>query len=269
MDTENTSTNSNSKPASPAKPGSKNQSVRAGGIGVDKKRLRRNRLNSFLNNYFHIFTILAIAGMLFDGYWYILRPQYDEIAGTLRKNIDERKVICTNKKTELANLQGVVNVYSGLNPDDLKKFDGLVPMEASTETTKDELWNEVAYLVITKSGFKVSAMNVLVNGNGGVASVANASPDAALPGATRSRSAISTPDAASVPMASSAPAPSGVSRALITLSIENIDYAGLRKVLNVFENSLRVLDISDLEYNPLNRSVKFTIGTYYFPGSGQ
>ncbi len=56
--------------------------------------------------------------------------------------------------------------------------------------------------------------------------------------------------------------PANVGIVKISLSIDNIDYQGLKLILGDFENSLRIFDIQSVSFSP--REAGLEVNTYYF-----
>lgn len=228
--------------------------------GSDKKRLQNNRINKVLNSYFHILTVIAVGAVLYIGYNYALLPKHKEVSGLIKANILQKEQLYIDKQKELNSLRKVVDVYRSLSPDNLKKFADLIPPQYQ----KEDLFTEVVYLV-SKNGFTVDS---IVVSSGNIADIPSAAEPPSAPGAAKRRTdtiaATSTPPSAPV-----IPLPSGVSKMSVKLAVGGVDYAGLRKLLGIFENNLRLLDISNLDFDPASKTVKLDLQTYYFTSSAK
>ena len=56
---------------------------------------------------------------------------------------------------------------------------------------------------------------------------------------------------------------SGVGEASIKLSISGIDYEGLKKLLAIFESSMRLMDVKKVDFSPKGKTAILQISTYY------
>ncbi|MDP2629976.1 MAG: hypothetical protein Q8P56_01060 [Candidatus Uhrbacteria bacterium] len=55
----------------------------------------------------------------------------------------------------------------------------------------------------------------------------------------------------------------------ISLRFVNVDYAGLKRVISVLESNIRLTAIDNFSYDPINKTVSFSIATYYFTERAQ
>lgn len=58
--------------------------------------------------------------------------------------------------------------------------------------------------------------------------------------------------------------PPSVSRVSINLSIGNVDYQAMKKLLVVLENNLRLFDITNLSFSPSGETLSLDMDTYYY-----
>jgi Tfp pilus assembly protein PilO len=55
----------------------------------------------------------------------------------------------------------------------------------------------------------------------------------------------------------------GIGEATITLEISGISYEGLKQLLAVIENSMRLMDVKKINFSPMQNSASLEISTYY------
>ena len=55
----------------------------------------------------------------------------------------------------------------------------------------------------------------------------------------------------------------GLKAAAVSLSVSGVDYEGLKRLLDAFENNLNVMDVYQLSFDPSLKKANFLIKTYY------
>ena len=50
----------------------------------------------------------------------------------------------------------------------------------------------------------------------------------------------------------------------LNLSLSTVNYAGLKKVLRLLENNLRLFDVQEVSFSPGDNSLELVLATYYF-----
>jgi Tfp pilus assembly protein PilO len=184
---------------------------------IDRKQM--NNLNLFLNRYFNIFLAGLIILILVGAYFILLRPKFQDTMAIIQQSLEEQQKLYLGQQKKLVNLQAINAVYKGINEEDLKKFDVILPDNYPSEA----LFGEIAE-IITQSGFIISTVSF-----------------------SREEAALGT-----------------VGRLNINLSMNAVDYSGLKSLLRKLENNLRLFDIQDISFSPGDETVSLTIVTYYY-----
>ncbi|HNX11187.1 MAG TPA: hypothetical protein PKI61_03525, partial [bacterium] len=58
--------------------------------------------------------------------------------------------------------------------------------------------------------------------------------------------------------------PVGIGMMRVSVSVANIDYPHLKKLLGLIEHNLRLTDVQDLSFNPAEKTAALHLSTYYF-----
>jgi len=56
----------------------------------------------------------------------------------------------------------------------------------------------------------------------------------------------------------------GLAQYDVTLSVSSIDYSGLKNLLHLLENNLRLIDVTNLSFSPDNNAATIGLRTYYY-----
>jgi len=116
---------------------------------------KMNSLNLFLNRYFNIFLVVLVIIILAAAYFLVLRPKFQETMGIIQNSLEEQQRLYVGQQKKLVNLQAITAVYKQISPEDLKKFDGILPDNYPSEALFGELEE-----IIEQSGFLLSAVSV-------------------------------------------------------------------------------------------------------------
>ncbi|MEI7452089.1 MAG: hypothetical protein WCK37_02665 [Candidatus Falkowbacteria bacterium] len=221
-----------------------------------KKRRARNLINISLNRYFGIVIAVVVVLIMSASYLYVLKPEYDGIIKNVNTTFFEKNQLLP-KYRESDSYKNIAKGYNIIDKTDVARVNAMIP----DEYIKEDLFTEIIFIV-AHNGFKVNSLDVTKYSNksatpaipGGSARVANDAKTAALASAMP---ATSTATTLVVNL------PNGVGAMNVKLSVSDITYKDFSKLLNTLEESLRLLDISDVTYNPGSKSAVFNFSTYY------
>ncbi len=204
---------------------------------IDNGLGKKNYINSLLNNYFNLFVVIFVSFLLFLSYFLLLKPKVDETTNAISENISSHEKLLQAEKEKLSNLQTALISYNKIDPIDLARVNGILPNEYNKEALYGELEE-----IIKQNGFILTGIDLSKEGE--VATDEKATPvkpEEVVKDKTSSK--IGTID--------------------IDLKISSIDYAGLKNLLGVLENNLRLLDIKELSLSG-GDSVSLKLSTYYY-----
>ncbi len=210
-----------------------------------QQKHRENLINRILNNYFGILTVLTVLVILVASYYLLIRPKYQKIVASINATFYERNQLAPKYK-ELSDYQALIEAYKKVNPDDVKKIQGLIPKDY----IKEDLFTEMIYLASTK-GLTVTSLNI----------VKDSEATSSAPVGTTRRAAGNTP-ATSTP-ASDLRLPNGVGSFNVKIVLGKVTYPTLKAWLLTMENSLRVIDVKSLSFDPKTDSASLEMTTYY------
>jgi len=218
-----------------------------------KKRRARNLLNAGLNRYFGVAIVVVILLVSVLSYAYIIKPEYDGIIKNVNETFFEKNQLLP-KYREADSYKNIVKGYKAIDPVEIDRINAMIP----DEYIKEDLFTEVIFIV-AHNGFKVDSLDVTKFSKlsalpaGGSTRLAN---DAKI-ASSSADGATSTVDTLLVNL------PDTVGAMNVKLGVSNISYQDFSKLLNVLEESLRLLDISNVTYNPSSKSAVFNFSTYY------
>ncbi len=202
---------------------------------------KQNNLNLFLNNYFNIMLAAALVFFLFLAYLVFLGPKFSATQAAIRANTEEKQLLYETTQKRLASLKAVSEIYKKISPTDMQKFNSVLP----DSYVRERLFGELEE-IIGRGGWLVS--NIAISQEEG--------KKAAAP--------IVTEEGVITPVSSPASNNKKVGTISIKLDISSIDYPGFKNMLRLFENNLRLFDVTDVEFSPASNSAVITITTYYY-----
>jgi len=193
----------------------------------------QNDLNIFLNNYFNIIIVFIVIIMLLISYFAVIKPKYDETMTAIQDNIDQQQKLYAEQEKKLIALRTVSDLYKKIPQADLKKFNSVLP----DNFVKERLFGELEEIV-TQNGFKVDSIEIF--------------DEKKIQDAESS-------DPNFKPTLSPK-----IGEVKLQMSISAIDYAGLKNLLTIFENNLRLFDVSAVSFSPGGNTAQITLSTYYY-----
>jgi hypothetical protein len=191
----------------------------------------QNSLNLFLNNYFNALLAAALVIFLIIAAFVLIIPKFQEIQAEVQAKIDEEQNFYASSQRKLASLQAIGRIYSKISPADLQRFNSVLPDPYAREKLFGELEETVG-----AGGWRLD--DISIN-----------SQEASAGSATGTLAEINDPRLQPVSF---------------SLAISAIDYAGLKSLLKLLENNLRLLDITSVDFSPQNMTVGLKVITYYY-----
>ncbi|MFA5000442.1 MAG: hypothetical protein WC545_03730 [Patescibacteria group bacterium] len=195
----------------------------------------QNALNAFLNEYFN--AILAVILILFlaAAYFLFLGPKFQATKAAIERNMEEQQLLYENQQKKLNNLKSILELYKKINSGDLQRFNSVLPDEYVPEKLFGELEE-----VIGRAGWLLTNVRI---GDPGPAYKPLSGGEADLAAAFKDKKITSLE---------------------LELSIGAVDYAGLKRLLRLLENNLRLFDIIRVDFSPSTESAAIVIRTYYY-----
>ena len=213
-------------------------------------RRRRNTINRLLNEYFGLIVILVVASVFMAAFIFLIKPKYKEILDSINTTFFTNNQLAPKYK-QLEDYKDILRSYKAIDPAQIKKVDDMIP----PRYIKQDLFTELVF-IIAKKGFVVNSLDITGDSSPLFGAVAGA------PGAQAGAVMISNRQNNDTATSPSDSANIGVMTAKV--SVNKIDYPGLKVLLGVLENSLRIIDVKSVTFNPANNTANLTLDTYYY-----
>lgn len=196
---------------------------------------KKNSINNFLNTYFNLFVVIFVSILLVMSYFLILKPKVEKTTTAISENITSHQKILQAEKTKLASLEASVAVYNNIDKIDLERVNRILP----NDYDKELLYGEIEE-IISKNGFMLTSITLNKEGEESkVATAGNGSKEAVVKVSDK------------------------IGIVNLSLNLASVDYAGLKSLLNILENSLRIFDVKSLGLNG-STSASLELTTYYY-----
>jgi len=202
---------------------------------VSRNIKNQNSLNIFLNQYFNILILFVIVIALVFSYLIVLKPKFDQTLGAIKENILNQQKLYAEQTKKLADLKLISEVYGKISPEDLQKFNGALP----DKYVQERLYGELEEM-ISANGFIVDAIK-LTSEEEKASPTKDDDPFAGLP--------LKSNKIGLVP---------------VEISVSAIDYIGLKNLLRLIENNLRLFDIVDVDFSNAENKLSLKLVTYYY-----
>ena len=199
--------------------------------------VKKNLINTFLNTYFNLFVVILVSFLLLMSYFFILQPKINKTTQAISENISSHQKLLQAEKNKLTNLREAIDAYSKIDVIDSARINKILP----NNYNKELLYGEIEEMII-KNGFIPTSITLNKEDEDQGTTGAVAKSDSKVE-ATKVSDKIGVVN--------------------ISLSIASVDYAGLKNLLGVLENNLRLLDVKKLSLDG-GHSGSLELSTYYY-----
>lgn len=193
------------------------------------------KLSGFLAAYFNLLTALIVVIILSAGFVMVLWPKYQQVDAQVKLANEQLEKEYIKLSGYLKKLQTINNDYGNINQDSINKIRKFLPAKPETESLIEKM-----EFVAKNNGVILNSLDI-ESGQG-------------------------RPDEKTgeiMPPPPSADLPAGVGVVKITMNMTGASYGVLKNLITVLEKSLRLMDITNLTFNPGDESVVLIINTYY------
>ncbi len=220
-----------------------------------KERKRRNNTNKFLMSYFKYFLVVILFVILGLSFKFLLIPQYKEVMFASNNVLQEKKTEFIIQYQKLNDYENTINQFNAISFDDVDKIEKMIP----NSYIRDDLFAEVTNF-LQVNNYKVK--NVEVSSIDQSSDTINA--DLNLNRRSDSQNQKETTSTSSdLHKKQLALLPSDIGAWKVKVSVSGVDYFNLKKMLNILESNLKIIDIYYLDFQPINRIVTIDFLTYY------
>jgi len=192
---------------------------------VSRAQKNQNTLNSFLDNYFNAILAGGLILFLVASYIFFLAPKFQATQAAINADIAEQRDLEASSQQKLVNLKALAEIYQKIDPNDLQKFNSVLP----NDYVPERLFGEIEE-IISRGGWLLGTLSI-------------------------SKSADSATAASSNPR---------LGTISLGLSLSAVDYSGLKNLLKMLENNLRLFDVTSVSFSPSSNSASLVLTTYYY-----
>lgn len=231
-------------------------------------QLGKTVLYLFFKKHKFVSGVLAVL-VLTIGSLAFLVPKYQVIRNQGLLSAGNKKKQLTERQDYLARLQKMINVYRGIQKTDLDKLQRILP--DSQEIPELYVMIDQVGKDLANKGLKLTVIRISLSPQAVASTSVGASSNSQgniLQGAV---SSVINPITGSNPaLATVSPVKTyqiGKISAIVDLSVGDLTYTSYKKILESFENNMRLFDITSINYMPGSETITFNLETYYLASS--
>lgn len=211
-------------------------------MNSDKSRAKSllNKINFLLANNFNYLIAIVILLILLFSFFVILKPEYDDIREKAKELTAKTEEEYFEKIKRFKRLSDYIEVYNEIDTKDIQKVEVML----SRQELKEELFTRIES-IIENNGLML--LSIIVQEEQEEQTVVN------------KRSVI-----LNEVEEDERKLPSEIGKIKLELSIMGADYKGLKNLLRVFENNLRIMDVEHISFSPKGETIDLKITSYYY-----
>lgn len=200
-----------------------------------------NDLNLFLNEYFSVLLAIILIVFLAGAYFFILGPKFSLTQDTVRSSLETEQKLYETSQKKLASVKAIGDIYKKINPNDLQKFNSVLPGNYVQERLFGELEE-----VVGRGGWLISSISI------------------DLPDGKKAAPAAVDEDGNPIAAAPVKAEDKKLGKINLEMTINAIDYPGLKNLLKILESNLRLFDVTAVDFSSGSNSAKLVLTTYYY-----
>lgn len=201
-----------------------------------KKEEVKQKINMFLARYFNWLLILIVLTVIIAGSFFILKPKYDYINKLKMDNEFGQEQEYSSRRQYLDEIKSLIEAYNKVSPSDIEKIDVIL----SEKDVPEELFSQIESLT---KGNGLLLESLKIESAGEVEKPSNINLTKKIQ--------------------DNIVLPAEIGKIKATLNVVGVDYFSLKSLVSSFENSLMVMDIINLDFNPDNNSAELIFYAYY------
>lgn len=209
-------------------------------------------INNYLFDYFSFIVIYVVLVVIVFGYFFLLKPKYDEIKVKNEAELNKKKSELKDLQIGIDSYEGYINIYENINKESKDKVANFLPDKNDSEELLVYFRDMVKRSEL--GGLQLTALSIedLVTkkkeGGSGASGVKR----------------IPTTGTVSTPATGVDGGLGGsVGEIKISLSVDGIDYGGLNKFLQILERDARFFDIENVDFSLSEHSASLDLKAYY------
>ncbi len=190
-----------------------------------------------LTRYFNIVAPVLVVAVLALGFFFLIEPKYKSIISEKKEIITPEDLKLEERLRYIDELKKQKESFETINAEDIKRIRAIAP----TRLYHEELLAQLEKIIL-ENGLLLNSIAIAEEGSDNTSN-ANISE-----GGGNSNEEESGPP---------------VKKIKISMSITGTDYAGLKNLLSIIENNLRLMDIVSLSADITNRTTSIDAYAYY------
>ncbi len=192
------------------------------------------KINLILFKYFKYLNLAFAVIIIGAGYLYILKPKYQSTVRNIQAELDSMQADLDDRNRYLQNLIELERAYYAIGDSDREKANGILPDEQNDE----ELLRKLE-AIVRANGSLLSSLSVKDE----VAGANNASK--------------------TMMAGKSADLQKRVGSISVELKVDSANYSVFKRLLAMIENSVRLMDVQEVDFDPGKMTASLKITTYY------
>ncbi len=192
------------------------------------------KISLFVWKYFTWLNIVFFLTLIFFGYTYIIKPKYNTIGEQTAQALDKLQAEKEKRENYLNRLIRLNRQFQKISKEDRQKVDKVLASEPDMENLLKQM-----ELIIKENGFLIQSLSVTVQ---------DQSSEAADKNQKILKPKKKEPE---------------IGKIKIELGLAGVDYYNLKRLLNIFEQNVRLMDVNKIDFEPSSETVDLTIFTYY------
>lgn len=192
----------------------------------------------YIDQFNSLISLVLFILILVFGYFLLLAPMYQDASNKIEAAKQSRQKALIEKNKTLSLLSGIFESYKKIDPLHKEKIDKILPSDDGFVP----IFPQLEY-IIAKNGFIINKIE------GSKIEVKPSQPA----GESQPSNDKNDPDASG-----------HLGNYVLKLSISNIDYLGIKRLLGILENNIRLMDVKNLNFNPSQNKADLEIVAYYW-----
>ena len=190
---------------------------------------------------FKILIILLILVIVIPGYFFLVKPKYDDYQIN-KPLLDQSRQELEQKKQQLTGYAETLSTYEKISQIEEEKIDSILPSSIDKPSLYVNLESLVESVDLTLNSIDIQAIE---------------------------KKELAPTQGRSQQVQSDQPAPNvldikdELALVQIDLSLSDVSYLKLKELLPLLETNLRLLDVQNLSFNPIDGSLGLSLQAYY------
>lgn len=209
------------------------------GKALDEQKI--TKINIFLIRYANLIILSITILFLVGGFFYFLKPKYNEIMEKIKVSNDNKKEVLDALTNYMSSLNRYNTAYANISTEDRIVVDKIMPGSERAE----DLFIDFEK-IIRDAGFKLLSLDI------------EKSKDSGSSGGDEKKKkleSLTSKDGGGIP---------GVAETKLKLSIQGSGYANFKKLLKALESNMRLIDVQAVDFSGSSDSIDLEVSIYNF-----